>query len=136
GASLIGGCYGTTPTHLKAAVAAVAAHRPRPGQARVTATAEPPATAPAEPGDLAERLAAGRFVVAAEIVPAADGAGDQAADAVMALRERGLDTFLVSPRQTARAHPSPLNPALQPRQPLRARRAAPDAHPAKAHQGV
>ena len=119
GASLIGGCCGTTPTHLKAAVTAVAAHRPRPGQAAVSvaATAEPPTAAP-EPGGLAERLAAGRFVVAAEIVPPADGAGDQAADAVVALRERGLDTFLVSPRQTARAHLSPLNLALQLRQRL------------------
>ena len=120
GASLIGGCCGTTPTHLKAAVAAVAAQRPRPGRAAasVTAPAERPAAAPAEPGGLAERLAAGRFVVAAELVPPADGAGDQAADAVGALRERGLDTFLVSPRQTARAHLSPLNLALQLRQRL------------------
>ena len=120
GASLIGGCCGTTPTHLKAAVTAVAAHRPRPGRAaaRVTAAADVPAAAAAEPGGLAERLAAGRFVVAAEIVPPADGAGDQAADAVAALRERGLDTFLVSPRQTARAHLSPLNLALQLRQRL------------------
>jgi methionine synthase / methylenetetrahydrofolate reductase (NADH) len=119
GASLIGGCCGTTPTHLKAAVAAAGAHRPRPGRAAASAkAAEGPATAPAEPGGLAERLAAGRFVVAAEIVPPADGAGDQAADAVVALRERGLDTFLVSPRQTARAHLSPLNLALQLRQRL------------------
>ncbi len=120
GASLIGGCCGTTPTHLKAAVAAVAAHRPRPGRAaaRVPAAADGPATAPAEPGGLAERLAAGQFVVAAEIVPPADGTGDQAADAVVALRERGLDTFLVSPQQTARAHLSPLNLALQLRQRL------------------
>jgi homocysteine S-methyltransferase len=120
GASLIGGCCGTTPTHLKAAVTAVAAQRPRPGRAAasVTAAAGRPAAAPAEPGGLAERLAAGRFVVAAEIVPPADGAGDQAADAVAALRERGLDTFLVSPQQTARAHLSPLNLALQLRQRL------------------
>jgi methionine synthase I (cobalamin-dependent)/5,10-methylenetetrahydrofolate reductase len=118
GASLIGGCCGTTPTHLKAAVTAVAAHRPGRAAASVTAVAEPPATAPAEPGGLAERLAAGRFVVAAEIVAPADGASDQAADAVVALRERGLDTFLVSPPQTARAHLSPLNLALQLRQRL------------------
>ena len=117
GASLIGGCCGTTPTHLKAAVTAVAAHRPGRAAASVTAAAEPPAAAPAEPGGLAERLAAGRFVVAAEIVPPAD-AGDQAADAVVALRERGLGSFLVSPRQTARAHLSPLNLALQLRQRL------------------
>jgi homocysteine S-methyltransferase len=119
GASLIGGCCGTTPTHLKAAVTAVGAHRPRPGRAGASVTAPAgPVTAPAEPGELAERLAAGRFVVAAEIVPPADGAGDQAADAVVALRERGLDTFLVSPQQTARAHLSPLNLALQLRQRL------------------
>jgi methionine synthase / methylenetetrahydrofolate reductase(NADPH) len=120
GASLIGGCCGTTPTHLKAAVAAVDAHRPRPGRAaaHVTAAADSPATAPAEPGGLAERLAAGQFVVAAEIVAPADGAGDQAADAVVALRDHGLDTFLVSPRQTARAQLSPLNLALQLRQRL------------------
>jgi homocysteine S-methyltransferase len=120
GASLIGGCCGTTPTHLKAAVAAVAAYRPRPGRAAagVAAVAGPPATAAAEPGGLAERLAAGRFVVAAEIVSPADGAGDEAADAVVALRDRGLGTFLVSPRQTARAHLNPLNLALQLRQRL------------------
>jgi methionine synthase / methylenetetrahydrofolate reductase (NADH) len=128
GASLIGGCCGTTPTHLKAAVAAAGGLRSRPGRAaaRVTA-ADGPAAAPAEPGGLAERLAAGRFVVAAEIVPPADGAGDQAADAVVVLRERGLNTFLVSPpwagwrgqsQQTARAHLSPLNLALQLRQRL------------------
>jgi homocysteine S-methyltransferase len=137
GASLIGGCCGTTPTHLKAAVTAAGANRPRPGRAaaRVT-TASGPATAPVEPGGLAERLAAGRFVVAAEIVPPATG-GDQAADAVVALRERGFDTFLVSPpwagwwgqsqqsagwrgqsHETARAHLSPLNHALQLRQRL------------------
>ena len=118
GASLIGGCCGTTPTHLKAAVTAARAHRPRPGLAAGARAADGPATAPAEPGGLAERLAAGRFVVAAEIVPPADGAGDQAADAVVALRERGLETFLVSPRQTARAHLSPLSLALQLRQRL------------------
>ena len=117
GASLIGGCCGTTPTHLKAAVTAVAAHRPRHGRATARVTADGPTAAPAEPGGLAERLAAGQFVVAAEIVPA-DGTGDQAAGAVTALRERGLGTFLVSPPQTARAHLSPLNLALQLRQRL------------------
>src|SRR5262249_14424081 len=44
--------------------------------------------------------------------------GDEAVDAVAALRDRGLDTFLLSPRPTARAHPSSLNLALQLRQRL------------------
>ena len=121
GASLIGGCCGTTPTHLEAAVAAIAAQRrprPRRGVAPAAVLADRPATAPAEEGSLAERLAAGRFVVAAEIAPPAGRAGDEAADTVAALRDRGLGTFLVSPRQTAQAHLSSLNLALQLRQRL------------------
>ena len=121
GAALIGGCCGTTPTHLKAAVAAVAARRlPRaqPEGAPAATLADRPAAAPVEHSGLAERLAAGRFVVAAEIAPPAGRAGDEAVEAVAALRDRGLGTFLVSPRQTARAHLSALNLALQLRQRL------------------
>jgi homocysteine S-methyltransferase len=120
GASLIGGCCGTTPTQLKAAVAAIAAQRwPRPGRgAPAVALADRPAAAPAEQGDLAERLAAGRFVVAAEIAPPVGRAGDEAIDVVAALRDRGLGTFLVSPQQTARAHLSALNLTLHLRQRL------------------
>ena len=120
GASVIGGCCGTTPTHLKAAVAAIDARgrsAPRRGAAPA-ALADRPAAAPAEERSLAERLAGGRFVVAAEIAPPAGHTGDEAVDAVAALRDRGLDTFLLSPRPTARAHPSPLNLALQLRQRL------------------
>jgi methionine synthase I (cobalamin-dependent)/5,10-methylenetetrahydrofolate reductase len=120
GASLIGGCCGTTPTHLKAAVAAIAAQRwPRPDRgAPAAALADRAAAAPAEEGGLAERLAAGQFVVAAEIAPPTGRAGDEAVDAVAALRDRGLSTFLVSPQQTARAHLSALNLALHLRQRL------------------
>ena len=120
GVALIGGCCGTTPTHLKAAVAAIAGQRraARRRAARTAAPAAGPAVAPAEPDGLAERLAAGRFVVAAEIAPPAGDAGEDAVGAVAALRERGIGTFLVSPRQTAREHLSPLNLALHLRQRL------------------
>jgi homocysteine S-methyltransferase len=57
-------------------------------------------------------------VVAAEIAPPAGAAGEDAAGAVAALRDRGIETFLVSPRQTAREHLSPLNLALHLRQRL------------------
>jgi methionine synthase / methylenetetrahydrofolate reductase(NADPH) len=114
GASLIGGCCGTTPTHLRAAVEQITALRP-PRQPRRTAT---PAAAPADQGGLAEQLARGRFVIAAEIAPPPGGAGDEALDAAEALRARGIEQFLVSPRQSARAHLSSLNLALQLRQRL------------------
>jgi methionine synthase / methylenetetrahydrofolate reductase(NADPH) len=114
GASLIGGCCGTTPTHLRAAVERVAALRP-PRQPNHPAT---PTVAPADQGGLAEQLARGRFVVAAEIAPPPGGAGDEAVDAAEALRARGVDQFLVSPRQSARAHLSSVNLALQLRQRL------------------
>ena len=113
GASLIGGCCGTTPTHLRAAAAQIAALRPAPQPRRSTTRA-----APADQGGLAERLAAGRFVVAAEIAPPPGGAGDEAVDAAAALRELGIEEFLVSPRQSARAHLSSVNLALQLRQRL------------------
>ena len=113
GASLIGGCCGTTPTHLRAAAEQLAALRPPPQPRRGTTP-----TAPADQGGLAERLAAGRFVVAAEIAPPPGGAGDEAVDAAAALCELGIEEFLVSPRQSARAHLSSVNLALQLRQRL------------------
>jgi methionine synthase / methylenetetrahydrofolate reductase(NADPH) len=113
GASLVGGCCGTTPTHLRAAAEQIAALRPAPQPRRSTTPA-----APADQGGLAERLAAGRFVVAAEIAPPPGGAGDEAVDAAAALRELGIEEFLVSPRESARAHLSSVNLALQLRQRL------------------
>ena len=116
GVSLIGGCCGTTPTHLKAAAAAITGRRP--ARRRAGAKAGPPAAAPDGQGGLAERLGAGKFVLAAEIAPPASGAGDEAVETVAALRDRGFGTFLVSPRPTAQDHPSPLNLALHLRQRL------------------
>jgi len=113
GASLIGGCCGTTPTHLRAAVEQIAALRPPQPRHTASRTAAAP-----EQGGLAERLARGRFVIAAEISPPAGGAGDEAVDAAEAIRDRGIEQFLVSPRQSARAHLSSVNLALQLRQRL------------------
>jgi len=121
GAALVGGCCGTTPAHLKAAAAEVAALRPRParrGAGPAPAAGTGLAVPPAELGGLAERLAAGRFVIAAEIAPPAAGPGDEAVEAVAALRERGIEVFLVSPRAGARSQLSSLNLALRLRQRL------------------
>jgi methionine synthase / methylenetetrahydrofolate reductase (NADH) len=116
GATLIGGCCGTTPTHLRAAVAQIEDLRP--------ARARPPRAAPGQEagapdsGGLADRLARRRFVIAAELAPPTGGVGDEAVDAVAALRERGIDLFLVSPRESARAQVSSANLALHLRQRL------------------
>jgi methionine synthase / methylenetetrahydrofolate reductase (NADH) len=113
GISLIGGCCGTTPTHLRAAVSGIADLRPRPKQRAAT----PEESLPAH-GDLAERLAARRFAVAAEITPPAGGVSDDAVDAVASLRECGVDLFLISPGESARAQLTSTNLALHLRQRL------------------
>jgi methionine synthase / methylenetetrahydrofolate reductase(NADPH) len=119
GAAMVGGCCGTTPTHIEAAAASVsdlpvpgvrAATRPRPSR---------PAPGPAGRGGeastgtgiLAARLAAGDFVVAAEI-PAPDG-GTVPAETVAALRGQGLDLFAVTSPENPRAHRDSLGMAVQ-----------------------
>src|SRR5215468_3978202 len=79
GAAMVGGCCGTTPTHIEAAAADVA-DLPMPGARASARPRSPrPAGGRASPGEaggatgiLAARLAARDFVVAAEI-PAPDG---------------------------------------------------------------
>jgi homocysteine S-methyltransferase len=118
GASLIGGCCGTTPTHLRAVVEQTADLRPRPrprpeGPPRATV-----AVTRERDGELAARLAEGRFLVAAEVVPPAGGGGEEAADIATALRDRGVEVLFVPSRESARAQPSSINLALHLRQRL------------------
>jgi homocysteine S-methyltransferase len=107
GASLVGGCCGTTPTHLRAAVAEIADLRPRRTRLPETRVAPPP-----EHGGLADRLAERRFVIAAEVAPPAGGGGEEVADVAAALRDRGIDVFFIPSRESARAQPSSANVAL------------------------
>src|SRR5215469_13633913 len=85
GITLVGGCCGTTPTHIRAAAEAL---RTRPSGATAPAarvSAAPRAAAGAggtsqvSAGSLAEQLAARQFVVAAAITPPAAGDVEQAA---------------------------------------------------------
>jgi methionine synthase / methylenetetrahydrofolate reductase(NADPH) len=86
GASIIGGCCGTTPAVLRAVVAAVSTMPRRPAQ-----------RAPARPAPevFAQHLTDREFVVAAEIAPPAAGSVDTAADTTAALRAH-TDLVLVS----------------------------------------
>ena len=125
GVTLVGGCCGTTPTHVKAAVAAV---RPLPGgdvagrgqsRPRVgprVAVARPEAAAvPARPvaGSLAEQLAQGSFVVGAAITPLAGSRAGETEQVAAMLQAQGVSLLAVQPRWSARTHVDSLGAALQ-----------------------
>jgi len=106
GAALVGGCCGTTPTHIAAAAARIAELRPK--RARPARTERPaPAAPPPE-----DWLSGPGFVVAAGIMPPTGGAVEETADAVAGLREHGVRALVVAPGETTRAQPSSLNLAL------------------------
>jgi homocysteine S-methyltransferase len=122
GVSLVGGCCGTTPTHIRAAVGAVRdLGAPHDGQrhARRRQSGEP-AAAPrraARPaaGSLAEQLASRRFIVAAAITTPVGGSGVRAGVALetaAVLEAHGIGLFAVQPPETARTHLDALDMAL------------------------
>jgi methionine synthase / methylenetetrahydrofolate reductase(NADPH) len=114
GATLVGGCCGTTPAQIQAAAAEVSGMSPVRRRRPSAASRSPaPPVAPTQGGALSERLAAGRFVVAAGIAPPVGGAADEAADQAAALHERGIDTFFVASRQSPRAQLSSIDLAFQ-----------------------
>ncbi|HWG01858.1 MAG TPA: bifunctional homocysteine S-methyltransferase/methylenetetrahydrofolate reductase [Trebonia sp.] len=143
GVTIVGGCCGTTPTHIRAAVeavqtAAAAAAAARPGRAASpadpvfatdrasagqggpaetgageTGAGETGAGEAAGAGALAELLAARKFVVAAAITPPASGWAGEAEEAAAVLQDHGVGLVAVQPRENARTHMDSLNMALQ-----------------------
>ncbi len=119
GVSLVGGCCGTTPTHIAEAVAAI---RPSaesaPAQApprQRTRTPRPAAPAgPARPvaGSLADQLASRRFIVAAAIATPAGVRTGEAVQAAAELQAQGIEVFAVQPPELARTHSDSLDMAL------------------------
>jgi methionine synthase / methylenetetrahydrofolate reductase(NADPH) len=119
GVLLVGGCCGTTPTHIRDAAAAVRAagsvdgavpaprrrHRPQ-------GTAAPAQRARPVAGTLADQLASRRFVVAAAIAPQAGGWAGEAVQAAAALQAQGIAVFAVQPPEVARTHSDSLDLAL------------------------
>ncbi|MGH3068345.1 MAG: bifunctional homocysteine S-methyltransferase/methylenetetrahydrofolate reductase [Streptosporangiaceae bacterium] len=113
GAALVGGCCGTTPTHIGAAVTSLGELRtavPR------TAAAPPPRPARTPPSaaasGLTTRLASREFVIAAEIAAPDDGAVRPGTDTVIAVREQGVDLFAITAPDNPRAHRDSLGMAL------------------------
>jgi methionine synthase / methylenetetrahydrofolate reductase(NADPH) len=114
GASLVGGCCGTTPAQIQAAAAEITGMPPvRRRRASAAPRIPVPAAAPRRDGSLSDRLAAGEFVVAAGIAPPVGGTADEAADQAAMLHERGVDTFFVAPRRSPRAQLSSIDLAFQ-----------------------
>ena len=136
GVSLVGGCCGTTPDHIRAAADAVQralqspaakARRTHPASTAQAAGrgileapeglepsgAAPDPTAPFA-GPLADQLASGRFIVAAAIASAARP--DEALEAVAVLQAQGTGLFAVQPTLSARTRSDSLDLALHLRQ--------------------
>ncbi len=118
GVTLVGGCCGTTPTHIRA-VAEALRTQPVPPQApaqpHVTVHAPVRAAEPAGglgSGSLADHLSSGRFVVSASITPPAAGYAGDAERQAAELADRGIGLIFVQPRENARTHMDSLSMAL------------------------
>jgi methionine synthase / methylenetetrahydrofolate reductase(NADPH) len=118
GVTLVGGCCGTTPTHIRAVAEALRTQPPtQNAQERSHVTVHTPPRAEEPPGglgagSLADHLASGRFVVAASITPPATGYAGDAEGQVAELADRGIGLIFVQPRESARTHMDSLSMAL------------------------
>ena len=122
GVSLVGGCCGTTPAHIRAAVGAVQPDPRAPESrdagtktrrthpARAAGAPEPGLVTAPFAGSLADQLASGRFIVAAAF--ASGGRPDEALEAVAVLQAQGAGVFAVQPTQSARTRSDSLDLAL------------------------
>jgi homocysteine S-methyltransferase len=116
GVALVGGCCGTTPTHIRAVAEALRTQPPSADpQARVTVHAPVHVEEPAGglgTGSLADHLSSGRFVVSASITPPATGYAGDAERTAAELADRGIGLIFVQPRENARTHMDSLSMAL------------------------
>ena len=117
GASVVGGCCGTTPEHIAAmnqalsgqtatATPIATASRPRPIVIEREAPAGP------EPATLREKLAAGRFVVTVEVDPPRGLNAKPVLEGAKLLKEAGVDCLNVGDSPMARTHMSAVSMAV------------------------
>ncbi|HEY3059195.1 MAG TPA: bifunctional homocysteine S-methyltransferase/methylenetetrahydrofolate reductase [Chloroflexota bacterium] len=117
GATIVGGCCGTTPTHIEAVAAAVSGLDPVPRQKQASLrTPIAPADASAGPragaSQLATQLAKHTFVLACELPPPLGGDADLAIQDALKLKEAGCSAVVVGPVGSARAQVSSVSLAL------------------------
>ncbi len=109
GARLIGGCCGTTPQHIQYMAQAIHSADPatiHPQEHAVVAPKEEAAPAD-QPTQLAEKLAAGRFVVAVEMDPPRGLSTHKLIAGASLLAEAGADVINVADSPMARMRMSP-----------------------------
>ena len=111
GASLVGGCCGTGPEHIKAMGESLAALPPVLHlEVETPPTASPeetPTPTEAAPSRLAQKLAAGEFVVAVEVHPPRGFSAHKVLAAAHLLAEVGADVLDVADSPMARMRMSP-----------------------------
>ena len=112
GVSLVGGCCGTTPTHIRAAVGVVRPEEGAPRRRRATKAQPPAAQNRPVAGTFADQLASRRFVVAATIAAPSGGRAGEAVQAAAVLQQHGIGVFAVQPPESARTHMDSLDMAL------------------------
>ena len=114
GASIVGGCCGTTPQQLAAAVQIASSYR-QDRMPRVALTTSPVSVTPPTPaGERAPVSLAqpGRQLVAAELTTPLTGDVGQTAELASELREAGVDVISVAAARTSRAQISVLDLAI------------------------
>ncbi len=109
GATVIGGCCGTTPAHIAAMRAALDdPSRAAPHLIFIDEPAEERATLAAErPSELARLLADGQFVVSVEINPPRSHNFDRLLESARLLRDAGANVLNIADTPTARMRVSP-----------------------------
>jgi methionine synthase I (cobalamin-dependent)/5,10-methylenetetrahydrofolate reductase len=121
GATLVGGCCGTTPAHIEAVAVLVADMRPA-GPRRlssngrhVPAFARAPDRQAAEKSvtnPLLDRAARGELVLACELPPSVGADAGRAVEDATLLKAAGCHAVIVGPVGSTRAHVSPASIAL------------------------
>jgi methionine synthase / methylenetetrahydrofolate reductase(NADPH) len=100
GAKFVGGCCGTTPTHIKLIASAIRADSPR--QARTFVTAKPAEVVSLTPEDIevvpaeqrsrwAAKIARGEFVTSVEVLPPKGCDAQKTLDSIRLLKDAGVD---------------------------------------------
>ncbi len=117
GVSLIGGCCGTTPDHIKAIKATVKALRPTRDVTLVLIDNKPnvqelPPIPTAEKTDLAHKMAKGKFVVSVELLPPRGVSMTTMIERSRRLYESGVDAINIPDGPRASARMTPMAAAL------------------------
>ncbi|HYH05407.1 MAG TPA: methylenetetrahydrofolate reductase, partial [Bacillota bacterium] len=95
GFKVLGGCCGTTPSHIQSLAAKEAPVVKEPAVARVT-PGNPPASPLPVPNRFAEKLRQGQFIIAAELDPPFDAATDKIMDRARVYQAAGVDIITIA----------------------------------------